>query len=321
VKRSNGPASARRSARAPALLLAVSLSAACGGAEPERTGAIRATDGAGRIVTLEQPAHRIISLIPASTDIILALGAADRLLARTQFDPDPRLAALPSIGNALSPSVEWLLEQRPDLVVAWPDRQSRSVVTRLEELGIPVFSSQVQTLDDLDRGVEQFGFLLGLEARADSLRAAIRDTLDTVRAAVAGAGRPSVLYVIGLDPPITTGSGTFLDEIIEAAGGTNVFGDQKTLWPAVSVEEALRRQPDVVVIAMGESLRETVPAELRSRPGWRDMDAVRAGRIAVVDANTFNRPGPGLARAARVLAEVLHPAETSAANATALRIR
>jgi iron complex transport system substrate-binding protein len=87
------------------------------------------------------------------------------------------------------------------------------------------------------------------------------------------------------------------------------------------VEEALRRQPDVVVIAMGESLRETVPAELRSRPGWRDMDAVRAGRIAVVDANTFNRPGPGLARAARVLAEVLHPAETSAASATALRIR
>jgi ABC-type Fe3+-hydroxamate transport system substrate-binding protein len=320
VRRFNGPARSARPAFAVASLLALLLSASCGQERPALTGAIRATDGAGRTIALEQPAQRIISLIPAYTDIILALGAADRLLARTQFDPDPRLASLPSVGNALTPSVEWLVERRPDLVVAWPDRQSRSVVTRLEELGIPVFSSQVQTLADLDRGVEQFGVLLGLESRADSLRAAIRDTLDAVRAAVGGADRPSVLYVIGLDPPVTTGSGTFLDEIIEVAGGTNVFGDQTTLWPAVSVEEALRRQPDVVVVAMGESLRESAPAELRSRPGWRDMDAVRAGRIAVVDANTFYRPGPGLARAARMLVEVLHPADVSAASPPVIRI-
>jgi iron complex transport system substrate-binding protein len=115
------------------------------GAE-QRTTTVTVTDHARRTVTLAAPARRVISLMPAVTDMILALGANDRLIARTQFDSDPRIAALPSTGNALNPSLEWIAALEPDLVIAWPDQPSRAVVSRLSTMGIPVYSARTSRL-------------------------------------------------------------------------------------------------------------------------------------------------------------------------------
>jgi iron complex transport system substrate-binding protein len=267
--------------------------------------AIAVVDDAGRTVALEQPARRVISMIPAQTEIVTILAGHDALVARTQWDEDPRLAHLPSIGNALTPSVEWLAAQRPDLVIAWPDAQSRDVVQRLGDIGIPVYASRVESVQEIRAMIERLGVLLGERARADSLVRAIDDSLAAVRADVAGAPVPRVLYLLSADPPMIAGSGTFVDDLIGIAGGENVFADMRQLWPQVSLEEIVRRQPDVIIRPSDNSLDDPL-AGLSDRPGWRELRAVQQRRVHAVDPDLYNRPGATVGRAARGLAERIH---------------
>ncbi|MGD8277059.1 MAG: ABC transporter substrate-binding protein, partial [Gemmatimonadota bacterium] len=161
-------------------------------------------------------------------------------------------------------------------------------------------------LPELDRTIHEIGTLLGLEARADSIVARLSQVLADVRAAVRGRDRPRVLYVIGLDPPVAAGPGTFVQEMIEAAGGDNVMEDSPVRWPQVSLEHVLAVSAQVLIMAT-ERPRAELLAELRRRAGWRDLDAVRHGRVEVVDADLFNRPGPSLIGAVAALAHLLHP--------------
>lgn len=264
------------------------------------------SDDAGRSITLERPARRILSLIPAQTEVIRRLAGASVLVGRTVWDDHPALAHLPSTANGLSPSVEWITSLRPDLVVAWPDQASRSVITRLEGLGIPVYASSVQTLADIDTMIARLGLLLDRTAAADSLRAAVHAELEGVRARVTGRAEPRVLYAVSIDPPMAVSNATYLGELITLAGGRNIFGDLHTLWPQVSLEEIVRRQPEVIIRPV-EHAGEDVLAALRRRPGWRDLPAVRAGRVHAVDVNLLNRPGVRIGEAAEVLARAIHP--------------
>jgi iron complex transport system substrate-binding protein len=273
------------------------------------TVACRSDGGAsGRQQTAEAhiPPQRVVSLIPSATETIIALGAGDRLVARTDFDSDPALSHLPSVGEGLTPSLEQLTVLKPDLVVAWPDNASRSVIGRLEAFGVRVYSPRVEKLADLRRATRELNDILGLENAADSLIASIDVRLQAVRTAVAGRERRSVFYVVWYEPPTTTGSGTYIDEMIEIAGGRNVFEDAPGLWPQVSMEEVVRRQPDIVLISQTED--SPIDTERLGRAvGWRELRAVSDGRVVHVDADLYNRPGPRVAEAARRLASLLHP--------------
>lgn len=253
---------------------------------------------------ISAPPTRIVSLIPATTELLVALGAADRLRARTDFDRDPALAALPSVGPGLTPSLEWLVSLRPELVITWPDSRDRGLVAQLTALGIPTYSARIESLDDIITTTRHLGALLGRAEAADSLIAEIEDGFDEVRRAVAGRDRPTVFYVVGHEPPMTAGPGTFIDELITLAGGRNLFGDTPG-WPQVSLEEALRREPDLLIVPQGEG--NATPERLTGRPGWRELAAVRAGRVYPIDAEVAHRPGPRIARVARTLAELIHP--------------
>jgi iron complex transport system substrate-binding protein len=294
---------ARGASRAPA----------AGGAPATDAAAVHAAhagviDDTGRPLRPAAPPRRIISLIPAVTETLVALGVRDRLVARTDYDRDPALAALPSVGGGLTPSVEWLASRQPDLVVAWPDATSRSLVERLRALDIPVYAACTETLDDAQRTIRNLGELLGIPARADSLENALRAGLDSVRADVAGRPRPTVLYLAALDPPAAAGPGTFIGELIDAAGGRNILDDAGSPWPQVAVEEIVRRRPDVVILSLGGPGAAGAAERLRTLPGWSELPAVRHGRVHTVDPDRFNRPGPGVVRAARALAALLHPA-------------
>lgn len=267
---------------------------------------ISVRDDAGRTVTLRAPARRVLSLIPAQTDVIRRLAGVSTLVARTAWDEDPELAHLPSTENALSPSVEWIAALEPDLVVAWPDQAARSVIARLEAIGIPVYASSVETLADVDTMIARLGVLLGRERAADSLRAAVHAQLDSVRARVAGHARPRVLYAVSIDPPMAASNATYLGELVELAGGQNLFADLGTLWPQVSLEEIVRREPKVI-LRPAESHEQDVLAALRRRAGWRELPAVRAGRVHALDVNLLNRPGARIGEAAEQLARAIHP--------------
>jgi iron complex transport system substrate-binding protein len=127
-----------------------------------------------------------------------------------------------------------------------------------------------------------------------------------VHAAVAGRPTPSVLYLIWGDPPMTVGPHTFVAELIGVAGGRDLFGDATSDWPRVSMESILQRAPDVIVVAVGEDAQRGAE-RMRDTPGWRSLAAVRASRVVSVPADLMERPGPGLGRAARILARAIHP--------------
>ncbi|HET7229442.1 MAG TPA: helical backbone metal receptor, partial [Longimicrobium sp.] len=150
------------------------------------------------------------------------------------------------------------------------------------------------------------GRLTGRAAAADSLAASLRAELAAVRASVAGAARPTVFYMAWNDPPLTAGPRTFVSQVIEVAGGRNAFADATALWPTVSIEEIVRRQPEFVVVPTGEQGATKVEA-LKRAAGWRELRALREGRAVAVPAQVVNQPGPHLAQAARAMRDAIHP--------------
>jgi iron complex transport system substrate-binding protein len=302
---------ARRTPRAAPLLAALLLLLpACGGEEVDRRAplaadSVSAVDDAGRTVALAHPARRVVSLVPSGTETLVALGAGAQVVGRTRYDTAPDVAHLPSVGGGLDPSVEALLSLRPDLVVAWDADKSPGLRQRLEEVGVPVFALRTRDTTDVFRNVERLGHLVGRESAADQVAARIRVQLEEVRASVAGRPRPSVLYVVWNAPPTTAGPNTFIAQVIEAAGGRTLFPDLKQDWPQVSMEEIVRRQLDVVVLPVGESPAHSL-GRLLDAPGWRELAAVREGRIVEVPTDLMSRPGPHLGEAARVMRDALH---------------
>jgi iron complex transport system substrate-binding protein len=285
------------------MLLAVLLVACAEKAPRTEPANISVTDDAGRAVQLNAPAQRVVSLMPTVTDLIIAIQAHDRLIARSDFDTDQRIAHLPSLGGGLTPSVEWLAAQKPDLVISWPDQGSRSLVDRLAAVNIPVYSARSESIEDTHRILKQIGELLGLQARADSLSNYIRVALDSVRSSTVNRPQIKVAYMVGVDPPMIAASGTFIDELITIAGGRNLFPELK-LWPQVNLEELLQRDPDVVILA--DTNTDEPVAALRRLAGWRELRAVKDGRVYRVSPYLFNRSGPTMPHAARELARFFH---------------
>lgn len=275
-----------------------------GSGEAAGTGVL---DDSGREVALDETPRRVVSLLPSLTEIVLALGREETLVARTRYDRDPRVRDLPSVGGGLRPNLETIGRLRPDLVLAWSDEGDARLADRLRALEIPLYAADAQTLADVRRHATNLGRLLGAEREADRLLDSIHRGLARLRARTEGAERPSVFYVVWPDPPTTAGPGTYLDSLISVAGGANAFADAPARWPQVSLEEVLRRDPDVVVLASRHDGSAVDTLRLRERPGWRSLSAVRRGRVLVVDADLFNRPGPRVVEAARTLAEFLHP--------------
>lgn len=283
------------------LWVACALNAGCERTEPAREAShIVVRDDAGRSITLQAPAARIVSLMPTVTDLVIALGHADRLIARTEYDSDPRLAHLPSIGGGLTPSIEWLASQKPDLVVSWPDNASRSLVGKIEAVGIPVYAARTEVVADALRTIRNLGVMLAATAAADSLARSIAASLAATRASVAGMKPVRAAYVLAVQPPTVSGPGTFIDELIRIAGGDNVFGDISRPWPEVNLEEIIRRDPDVIILARESA--DDPQLLLETLPGWRELRAVRAGHVHRVSPDYFNRSGPYMPQAARELA-------------------
>lgn len=283
---------------------------AAGGAAPPRAG-VTATDDAGRTVHLAGPARRVISLIPSATETLVALGAADRVVGRTRYDVAPEVARVPSVGGGLDPSVEAIVALHPDLVVGWANDKRQEVRDKLVALGVPVFALRTDDTVDVFRNVATLGRLTGRDSAAAAVAAAVRRDFDAVRRSVAGRPRPRVFYVVFNDPPMTAGPNTFIAQLIGVAGAESVFPDVRQPWPTVSMEEIVRRDPDLVVVPRGARSRGEAPgtalAELRARGGWRDVGAVKRGRVVTVEENLVNRPGPHLGAAARALRAVFHP--------------
>ncbi len=249
---------------------------------------------------------RFVSLVPSLNELIVALGAGDFVAARTDFDTHPDLLDLPSIGGGLDPSLEALVDVGVDVVLMPGGRDAGALGARLEGLGIEVHTLPTNTVPELYGAITRLGELFEVPSAADSLSRWIQSEVDEIGVRVEGRVPVPVMYVVSSDPPMTTGGGTFIDDLIRIAGGWNVFSDSGLPWPSVGFESVVNREPEFLIWPRGGYSAESLEG-LRATPGWRDVPAVRDGRILFVDGDLFSRPGPGFPEAARSLAKALHP--------------
>jgi iron complex transport system substrate-binding protein len=286
------------------------LIGACGREPPEWAGApakhpIRVVDDDARTVALPRAPRRIISLVPSATEAIIALGAGDRLVGRTRYDSDSTITRLPVVGGTIDPNIEAIVGLTPELVVTWSSDKRGEVRRRLAAAGIPTLDLSLQDTTDAFRAVAVLGVALGIPAQADRILHQLRDSLAETRRLASAEGRRRVFFVVYNDPPMTMGPATFIGQILDLAGGDNVFADAAMNWPTVSLEEVVRRDPDVIVLPVGEMPPRAL-GRLRTDPGWRDLRAIRRGCVVNVESNVVIRPGPGIAHAAEQLRVAIH---------------
>ena len=299
------------------LALASASVTACGEANAAPGGQEDSVaDDRGGVHNVLPSRARVVSLVPGITETLLAIGAAEVLLARTRFDEQDQLAHLPSVGGGLDPSLEYLASLDPELVIMWRDPGgSGSLSAGLEDLGIAAYQVDVQEFADFRRHARNVGRLTGRAPEAEALVGELDQALNDVRRAVAGLPAPGVLYLVQSSPPMGVGPGTFLDSLIVVAGGRNILREASGRWPLLSLEDILWRDPGYVVVPVvdygaPDGAIDAMPEPLRrlaTEPGWAEVGAVRGGRLVAVDAALFGRPGPRMAEAARFLAERLHP--------------
>lgn len=305
----------RGTAGAAALALVASAAAGVGApvhatAAPPPRGAsaadtIRIADDRGDTLELAGPAERVVSLIPAATEILFAVGAGDRLVGRTRYGTHPPAARdVPSVGEGIRPSAEAVIARRPDAVVVYAGQTNAGSIRRFEELGVSVLALEHNTIPQLMRNIARLGALTGRESAADSLAATIGDRLRRVAGVVGDRRRVPVYYDLWSDPPRTVGAGSYLDSLVAVAGGRNVFGDVEGPSPQVSLEAVVDRRPEVILSPEGAGGERPPPGE---RPGWGEIGAVRRGQVVSVDGTLVHRLGPRLGEAAAHLAAALHP--------------
>jgi iron complex transport system substrate-binding protein len=246
-------------------------------------------------------------MAPSLTETIYALGLEDRLAGVTDYcDYPPAAQSKPRVGGALTPSLEQIVALQPDLVLATKSLNRRETVDSLERLGVPVYATDPQSVEGMLESVARLAAIAGAEARGEALVADLRARLAALRERLAGRTPRRVLFVVWWEPLISVGRVTFLADALRSAGAESVLETEQD-WPRVNLEEVVRLQPDYLVFAAAH--RETVERTLellRERPGWRRLEAVTAGRVAVV-SDAINRPAPRLVDAIEELARQLHP--------------
>ncbi len=290
------------------LLAALLAGCAPAAAAPQ---AITLTDGLGRTVTLDKPAERIVSLAPSATEILFAVGAGDQVIGRDSFSNFPEsVKDLQDVGGSMGDySMETITSLNPDLVVL-TEINTPEQVKALEDLGLTVYyiKNPVQ-LDGLYPILETVGQLTGHEKEASELVSSLTDRVAKVTETIAKAeDKPLVFYELdGSDTakPWTSGPNTFMDQLIQMAGGVNVGSAMKDAWAQISLEELLVQDPNIILL--GDAAYGMTPEQVATRAGWETLSAVKNNAIYAFNDDMASRPGPRMVDGLEALAKLIHP--------------
>ena len=261
------------------------------------------------VAAAQQPARRIVSIVPAATEMLFAIGAGPQIVGVSSYDEfPPEVKSLPRVGALLDPDVERVLALRPDLVVSYGSQTD--LQAQLDRARIPVFSYRHAGLDGLFQTIDALGIATGHQADADRLTRRLRTELDTLRARVKGRARPRTLLVFERDPATlrglyVSGGRGFLHEMLDIAGGENVFADVEREAVQPSHETLLTRAPDVII-----EVRATALTTEEERKVWDPLGsipAVRTGRFHFLTGTYLVVPGPRVGEGTEALARTLHP--------------
>jgi iron complex transport system substrate-binding protein len=260
----------------------------------------------------QEPARRIISLIPAVTEMLFAIGAGPQVIAVSSFDTyPPEVTRLQRVGALLDPDLERILSLRPDLVVAYGSQQD--LVKQLARASIPVYSYRHAGLPDVNRTIREVGARVGRSSEADALVRKIDADMTVIRQRVSTRARPRTLLIFGreigaLRGIYASGGIGFLHDMLDVAGGDDLFADIKRESVQATTELILARKPEVIVeIRAGPGGGASLDSEIQAWNSLGSVPAVRARRVHFIVDQRMVVPGPRVAEAAELLARAIHP--------------
>ncbi|MFQ5664610.1 MAG: ABC transporter substrate-binding protein [Terriglobia bacterium] len=263
-------------------------------------------DETGRRVWVPAHVERIISLAPNLTEIVYALGLEARLVGVTNLCNFPPAARTkPRVGDVLNPSVERIVELRPDLVLGTTAGNRRATVEALEHVGLPLYGINPRSVENIFTSIQHVAELAGVPHAGEKLVARLRARLGTLEARLRKTRAPRVLFVLWLEPLITVGNDTFLNDVLQRARADSITAHLALAWPRLSVEEVIERNPGYLVFPRTESIQKRW-ARLAGEAPWRQLEATRHDRIVWLD-EAILRPGPRIVEALEELARALHP--------------
>jgi iron complex transport system substrate-binding protein len=256
--------------------------------------------------------QRIISLIPAVTEMLFAIGAGPQVVAVSSFDEyPPQVKNLQRVGALLDPDLERILSLRPDLVIVYGSQLD--LLKQLERAGIPAYSYRHAALPDVSRTIREIGDRVGHTTEADALVKKIDAQMASIRQRVSGRSKPRTMLVVGreigaLRGIYASGGFGFLHDMLEAAGGEDIFADVKRESVQATTELILARKPEVILeIRAGAAEAGPIRSEIAVWRALAAVPAVRNGRVQfIVDQRTVV-PGPRIAEGTELLARALHP--------------
>ena len=299
----------------------VAALAFCGAAGPQATpqenrpgwaSRIEVKDEMGRVVRIPQPVRRIVSLAPSMTETLFALGLGDRVVGDTDFcDYPPEARQKKHVGGAINPNIEAIAALHPDLVLATREINRADSVQALERLGMAVYVTDPQTVEQVLTSTERLGELLDAGDAGRLLTANLHQRLSEVEQRLAGLPPKRVLMVVWLDPLMSVGRNTFMDDALRRAGARSVI-DSPQSWPTIDLEQVVRLQPEYLIISNDNPRQvQRELAEFQERPGWRRLEAVRNRRFIVI-SEALSHPSPRLVDGIEQLARALYPASFAA---------
>jgi iron complex transport system substrate-binding protein len=266
-------------------------------------------------VAFAQP-KRIVSTAPSLTELLYALGLGDRVVAVTDFcHYPPEAAKKPKIGGYTQPNLEAITAQKPDLVII--QTNPIELKRKLETMRLRVLEVEQGSIESLYQSMEEIGKATGVADRARQLHTSIEKQLGEVRQKAAGQKPTRMMFVVGRSPNsleglVVVGRTSYLNQLIQLAGGENIFKDAMAPYPNVSLEEVMARNPDVI-LDMGDMTITTGVTEAHKQTVvrlWdraRTLNAVKNHRVYPIAADVFVVPGPRIVEAAREFLRLLHP--------------
>lgn len=281
----------------------IALMTACNPVTPPGPGVI--TDDHGRTVDIAETPERIISLAPSITEILFALGLGDKVVGVTDRCDYPEEALdKPNVGSYFSTSLEAIIAQNPDIVFS--DGHD-TVGTQLEALGVTMVVLQPQDIAGIYKDIELVGKITGKEVAAEELVTEMEQRVSAVTERTEGVEPPTVLYVIdasNTSKPWTVGAGSFIDTLIALAGGENIVKVSQD-YLQINLEEIVARDPEIII---GTTSHGTISIpDFVNLPVWKEINAVKEGRIYIIQVDLVSKPGPRIVEGLEEIAKIIHP--------------
>ena len=264
-------------------------------------------DALGNRVTVRAQPQRIVSLAPAMTEVLFALGLGRKIVGVTQYCNYPAAAkSRPQVGGIVNPSLERILAQKPDFVLGMR-LNPKPVLRAISRAGVPTYAAEPRSVEQVFATIATVGALTGERAKAERLVKGLRSRLESVRRRVDSLPRPTVIFICSQDPLWVAGADTFPDHVMRLAGGRNAASDVNG-YKQYDAETLLARNPEVIFLTSMEGGEDA--AALRAfikRPAMRGLTAVKESRIYLVNADLVDRAGPRIIEAIEQVAAKLHP--------------